>query len=138
MKGTFHLALPCLDIQETKDFYTRVLKASSGREAANWVDINFGGHQITFSKVGDFDFNYPSYRFEEAILPSFHFGVVVDIDTWQSVYKELVKSSYEVTAEVEFLTNKAGEHISFFIKYPNGYSIEFKSFSEPRNVFSKN
>lgn len=136
MKALFHLALPCNDVEQTRDFYKNHLMAKVGREAAHWVDIDLFGHQITFSKVGSFDFNYPQYRFENSVLPSFHFGVIIGIDQWQEVYKRLKQQKLDITTEVEFLTDKPGEHISFFVKDPNGYSIEFKSFSEPRNVFS--
>ena len=88
MNTSFHLSLPCLDIESTQAFYLSV-GATSGRHAQNWTDINLFNHQITFTKAGKFDFNNPNYVFEGKILPSFHFGVIVDEATWRKVYSKL-------------------------------------------------
>ncbi|WP_111684556.1 VOC family protein [Winogradskyella tangerina] len=135
MKTPFHLALPCEDIDITKDFYVFTLGAKSGRSSDNWIDINLFGHQITFTKVGDFEFNYKNYRFGEHILPSFHFGVIVDTETWGKTYSRLLSKNLEVTTEATFLEHKIGEHLSFFITDPNGYKIELKSFKNINEIF---
>lgn len=135
MKILFHLALPCEDIEQTKDFYINTLGAALGRHTQNWIDINLFGHQITFTKVGDFNFNYKNYRLDEHILPAFHFGVIVDTDTWGKIYSKLFTQNIEVTTEATFLENKIGEHLSFFVTDPNGYKIEFKSFKNIREIF---
>ncbi|MHA7058523.1 hypothetical protein ACWGOQ_0014970 [Aquimarina sp. M1] len=44
----------------------------------------------------------------------------------------------EVTTEVTFLENKIGEHLSFFVKDPDGYMVELKSFKNPEEVFENN
>lgn len=43
-----------------------------------------------------------------------------------------------MTTEVTFFENKVGEHLSFFVKDPNGYMVEFKSFKNPDEVFNNN
>jgi extradiol dioxygenase family protein len=55
---------------------------------------------------------------------------------WGALYKKLLQSHQEVTTEFTFMENKVGEHVSFFIKDPNGYMIEFKSFKSKNEVFS--
>jgi len=131
----FHLSLPCIDIKTTKEFYVYALEATLGRFNENWMDINFYQHQITFTKAGNFDFNFKNYLFEKQILPSFHFGVIVDVEKWGQLYTKLIQGSYEVTTEATFLKNKVGEHLSFFIKDPNGYMLEFKNFKNENEVF---
>ncbi len=42
----------------------------------------------------------------------------------------------EVTTEVTFLEDKAGEHISFFVTDPDGYKVEFKSFKNEDEIFA--
>ena len=137
MIAAFHLALPCLDIEQTQDFYVDKLGAQLGRNANNWLDINLYGNQITFTKSGRFDFNYQNYSFEGKILPSFHFGVIVDITTWGNIYSKVNSANIEVFDEITFLKNKKGEHISFFVKDPNGFMVEFKSFSRSAEVFEQ-
>lgn len=135
MNTSFHMSLPCLSVKETKNFYMNSIGATSGRSAQNWVDINLFGHQITFIKAGKFDFNNPNYVFEGKILPSFHFGVIIDQETWNTVYTNLKEKKLELVAQATFLEAKSGEHSSFFIKDPNGYMLEFKCFKNPKDTF---
>jgi len=133
----FHLALPCQDLEKTKDFYVNILDASLGRFTDNWIDINLYENQITFTKSGKFNFDFKNYRLGNQILPSFHFGVIVDTDLWGKLYSKLFQMNLEVSTEATFLENKIGEHLSFFIKDPNGYMIEFKSFKNEHEIFVK-
>lgn len=135
MNKPFHLSLPCFDLEKTKEFYTDKIGAQPGRSNANWLDIDLFGNQITFTKSGRFDFYYQNYSFEGKILPSFHFGVILDITLWGTIYSRVNAKSIEVFDEVTFLKGKKGEHISFFVKDPNGYMVEFKSFSNKEEVF---
>jgi|TARA_B100001063_G_C16777754_1_gene567159 hypothetical protein len=130
------MSLPCLSVKETQDFYINNIGASAGRTSENWVDINLFGHQITFIKAEKFNFNSPNYVFEGKILPSFHFGVIVDVDNWKKIYTKLTKQKLEVVTKTTFLKDKTGEHLSFFIKDPNDYMLEFKSFTEPKDMFT--
>ena len=135
MKTPFHLSLPCLDIDITKDFYVNNIGVTSGRQAQNWIDINLFNHQITFTKAGKFDFNNPNYVFEGKILPSFHFGVIVDEKKLREIYARLKGLNLEMVAKATFLKGKPGEHLSFFIQDPNGYMLEFKSFKNKEAIF---
>ena len=137
MEYKFHLSLPCMHPGATENFYTKILGASVGRKSDNWVDINLFDHQITFTKSGKFNFDFKNYRLGDQILPSFHFGLVVDTYLWGQLYSKLFKMNLEVSTEATFLQNKMGEHLSFFIKDPNGYMIEFKSFKNEQEIFMK-
>lgn len=136
MKNLFHLSLPCTNIEETKLFYTETIGAVLGRHTNNWIDIDLFGHQITFTQAGKFNFSNPNYVFEGKILSSFHFGVILSVETWGTVYSKLNDLNLELVTQTTFLKNKPGEHLSFFVKDPNGYMLEFKSFKEPEQVFS--
>lgn len=132
----FHLSLPCRSISKTEDFYVDVIGAGLGRHSPRWLDIDLFGNQITFTRSGTFKFDYKSYRFEDSVLPSFHFGVIVDREVWDQIYHRLSASEYGITAEVTFLKDKTGEHVSFFIQDPNGHMVEFKSFRSIKEMFS--
>ncbi|WP_282081500.1 VOC family protein [Aquimarina algiphila] len=135
-KAEFHLALPCEDLEKTKDFYIYKPGAKLGRFTDGWIDINLYGNQITFTKVGGFNFDFKNYRLGDHILPSFHFGVIIDIDIWGKLYSRLFSMDLDVTTEVTFFENKVGEHLSFFVKDPNGYMVEFKSFKDHGEIFT--
>jgi len=135
MEALFHLSLPCTNIQETKRFYIETIGAVLGRHSNNWVDINLFGHQITFTQAPKFNFTNPNYVFEGKILPSFHFGIILSVDKWGAMYSKLNELKLELVTQATFLKNKSGEHLSFFVKDPNGYMLEFKSFKQPKEVF---
>ena len=135
MQTSFHMSLPCQSVKETKSFYASI-DASFGRSTLSWVDVNFYGHQITFIKAGKFNFNSPNYVFEGKILPSFHFGIILDHTMWQNIYDKLKVLQLDLVTESTFLKDKAGEHQSFFVKDPNGYMLEFKSFKDSNDVFN--
>jgi len=134
-KSAFHLSLPCLSISETKQFYVELLSADLGRHTQQWLDIDLFGNQITFTKSGEYSFRSKSYKFEEVILPSFHFGAIVTNDVWTSLYAELNRKGVIVSAQKTFLENKIGEHKSFFVDDPNGYTLEFKCFKSAKDMF---
>ncbi|MFD0862048.1 VOC family protein [Sungkyunkwania multivorans] len=135
MKAQFHLALPCTDVNQTSDFYTDHLGAKLGRKSEKWVDVNLFGNQLTFTEAGNFSFDFKNYRLGDQVLPSFHFGVIVEVDLWGKLYAKLFQAELEVTTEAVFMQDKVGEHLSFFVKDPNGYMIEFKSFKDEAAVF---
>lgn len=137
MSTSFHISLPCNDVKATKSFYKNVIGASLGRYNDNWVDVNLFGHQLTFTNAGKFNFNNPNYVFEGNILPSFHFGIILDEETWKKVYSKLEARKLELVTQTIFLKGKPGEHSSFYVKDPNDYLIEFKCFKDPKGIFNK-
>lgn len=134
MQTSFHMSLPCVSIRETKSFYTNI-GASLGRSTQSWIDVNLYGHQITFIKAGKFNFNSPNYVFEGKILPSFHFGIIVDLNIWQDIYAKLKAQELDLVTESVFLKDKTGEHRSFFVKDSNDYMLEFKCFRDSSDAF---
>lgn len=137
MGASFHMSLPCLSVKGTESFYVDNIGASLGRKTQSWVDINLFGNQITFIKAEKFSFNSPNYVFEGKILPSFHFGVIVDLKDWEQIYSKLKQQKLDLVTQARFLEDKAGEHVSFFIKDPNDYMLEFKSFKNSESIFKK-
>ena len=135
METSFHMSLPCLSVKGTKDFYINSIGAALGRTAQTWVDINLFGHQLTFIKAEKFNFNSPNYVFEGKILPSFHFGIILKEEKWNNIYDRLRKANLEVVNQTTFLQDKSGEHSSFFIKDPNDYMLEFKTFKKSSDIF---
>jgi len=135
MATQFHLALPCVNVNKTREFYTDILGAQIGRSAVKWADVNLYGNQITFTECGPFKFECKSYNFNGDILPSFHFGIILNRSDWQEVLDRLKSKNYDIVSEVKFLESKVGEHQSFFVKDPNDFTVEFKCFTNPQEIF---
>ncbi len=136
MATQFHLALPCVSINKTRLFYKNALGAEIGRSAIKWADVNLFGHQITFTECGPFKFDCKSYNFNGDILPSFHFGVILQKEEWEKVRERLESKDIPIASQVKFLENKTDEHQSFFVKDPNDYMVEFKCFANASDVFN--
>jgi extradiol dioxygenase family protein len=137
MGASFHVSLPCISVKSTKTFYVDNIGASLGRRTQNWVDINLFGNQLTFIKAEKFSFNFPNYVFEGKILPAFHFGIIVDLKDWEKIYSRLNEQKLDLVTQATFLKDETGEHVSFFIKDPNDYMLEFKSFKNSTDIFNK-
>lgn len=135
MATQFHLALPCVNVNKTRQFYVDVLGATVGRSAVKWADINLYSNQITFTECGPFKFECQSYNFNGDILPSFHFGIILEETEWNKVLNRLQLKDYKIESQVRFLESKTGEHQSFFVKDPNDYTVEFKCFKNSTEVF---
>lgn len=135
MDANFHLSLPCKDIEKTKEFYSEVLKTKIGRNTTSWIDIDLFGNQITFTKSGEFKFEFKNYRLGDKILPSFHFGIIINIDDFGKLYSRLLQLDIGTTIKSTFMKDSIGEHLSFFIKDPNDYMIEFKCFKNNSEIF---
>jgi len=135
MNSLFHVSLPCNDITKTTYFYKSIIGCEIGRSAQHWVDINLFGHQVTFTEAGKFSFENPNYVFEGKILPSFHFGIIINLELWSTLYKKFNGADCEIVHQKTFLNTKKGEHLSFFIKDPDGYMLEFKSFKDNTEIF---
>ncbi|MCB0446459.1 MAG: VOC family protein [Gelidibacter sp.] len=135
MATQFHLALPCINVNKTRAFYTDVLGATIGRSAIKWADVNLYNNQITFTECGPFKFDCKSYSFNGDILPSFHFGIILNRTEWESILDRLKAKNYKIESQVKFLENKVGEHQSFFVKDPNDFTVEFKCFTNDKEMF---
>ncbi|MFT6501479.1 MAG: extradiol dioxygenase family protein [Crocinitomicaceae bacterium] len=135
----FHKSIAVRDIDETIAFYRDVLGCRVGRKAANWVDFNFFGHQLTTQlspkNVIPMDTEWRGNRF----FPVRHFGVILKKPEWIELRDKIEQS--ELTWLIEpslFYEGEVNEQESFFVKDPNGYAIEFKTFGENYSrVFSK-
>lgn len=134
MENKFHLSVPCKNIQKTRRFYEK-LGFDIGRNRYNWFDVNLFGNQVTFTFDENLKMPSNSYEFDNMQLPHFHFGVIVSIERWTLLYNEFENEDFFAIGATNFLSGKKGEHQSFFLKDPNGYFLEFKTFTESDDVF---
>lgn len=135
MNANFHLSLPCFDIEKTKQFYVDDLGLTCGRSTSKWLDVNLFDHQVTFVMSENFEFKTQNYLLEDNILPLFHFGIILDETTWEEMYDRINHWTLGIPNKRTFFKDKNGEHMSFFIKDPNDYTVEFKTFVENDSIF---
>lgn len=133
----FHLAFAITDIEATRDFYQRVLGCAVGREAPNWIDFDFFGHQISAHLNHD---PRPAATSDVAgkQVPLHHFGAVLPWDQWNDLIARLRAENWGFLLDPHIrFENEPGEQGTFFIKDPSGNALEFKSFRNGPGLFDR-
>ncbi len=138
MESKFHLSFAIKNLDETRDFYVNKLGCSIGREASDWIDINFFGHQLTAVVRPSLVVPAKFYTGKKAEAPVRHFGTILLWDDWHAMKAKFEKENTEFQIEPRKLfPGTVGEQMSMFFKDPDGYGIEFKSFENSDSVFKK-
>lgn len=132
----FHLAFPVTDLEQAREFYTKILGCKLGRESKNWIDFNFYGHQIVahYNSVMP---DCPTSLVEDKQVPTRHFGLILKRDDWQNLADALANKEIEflIPPHIRF-EGQPGEQATMFIQDPAGNGLEFKSFASDEDIFA--
>ncbi|MEN1728904.1 MAG: VOC family protein [Pseudomonadota bacterium] len=134
----FHLALPVLDLDETLAFYVDLLGCPTGRSSAQWVDLDFYGHQLVLHQVDPEQ--HPSVQ-RNAVdgheVPASHFGPILEWTEFEALAARFQAAGKEFVIEpnVRFAGRK-GEQATMFIADPSGNHLEFKAFRNLEALFA--
>lgn len=132
----FHLAIPVDNVEKCRAFYRDVLGFNEGRSSDLWVDFDCFGHQLVI--------HYKERASNEATnpvdgkdVPVPHFGVVLDMNTFESFSEELKQKGITFLIEpyVRF-EGQVGEQATMFFKDPAGNALEFKAFKNIDQLFA--
>tara|TARA_B100001250_G_scaffold175361_1_gene150800 strand:- start:125 stop:553 length:429 start_codon:yes stop_codon:yes gene_type:complete len=138
--GPFHLAIAVRDLLSTRDFYLNVLGAKEGRSASTWVDFNLFGHQVVAHAVADNskESNGSHNEVDADMVPVPHFGVILELDEWNQLAEQIQKAGwpFDIEPKLRFEGTSVEQSI-MFLTDPSGNAIEFKSFKDPANLFTK-
>lgn len=123
MNPCFHLSIGVKSLEESVDFFVRVLKATvQHRDPSGYVNIIFSGAQITLKENTSI----------EANLPDFHFGVNLSLSEFDSLSKNILdlapKSVFMPPKIVD--PDTPMERKKMYVKCPNGYLIELKGYQQ--------
>ncbi|MGD8620243.1 MAG: VOC family protein [Gammaproteobacteria bacterium] len=130
----FHLAIPVHDLAAARAFYGGLLGCPEGRSAQRWIDFNLFGHQLvchlTHLDVGRSGIGHHNLV-DGHEVPVPHFGVVLDLTTWEALAERLQDAGVEFLIEphVRF-RGLAGEQATMFFLDPSGNALEFKAFAD--------
>ena len=133
----FHLAIPVHDLQSAEAFYTCCLECTVGRRDAQWIDFNFFGHQLTVHAAGTNHDSVNCNPVDGHAVPSRHFGVILDWESWNALAEKLGRRGVEfyIAPTIRF-AGKVGEQGTFFIQDPSGNFLEFKTFKDTSRIFA--
>ena len=133
----FHLAIPVSDLQTSLIFYEDMLGCGRGRESADWVDLNFYGHQLVLHRVTTTEGPSASNPVDGEQVPVPHFGVVLPWPDFESLAEQLASRGavFEIPPTTRF-AGRLGDQRTCFLTDPSGNCIEFKAFRDPNRLFA--
>jgi len=135
----FHLAIPVNNLIVAAAFYESVLGCTRGRESADWIDLNFFGHQVVLHYVASERVLGAAVNLVDSEhIPVPHFGVVLDVAAFEAL-AERVRSAgeeFRISPTTRF-EGRVGEQRTFFLEDPCGNCLEFKAFAYPEMLFEK-
>ncbi len=133
----FHLAVPVNDLAAASDFYCGLLGCGTGRTAERWIDLDFFGHQLSLHLVEDHDGGVETNPVDGDKVPARHFGVVLDMQDWQSLAERLEQANCDflISPHIRF-KGAVGEQATMFLHDPSGNALEFKSFADETQMIA--
>lgn len=134
----FHLAFPVHDLAVARQFYGQTLGCPEGRSSDQWIDFNFYGHQIVAHLAPSECGSIATSAVDAHNVPVRHFGVVLDMPTWQTLADKLVAAGTKFVIEpyIRF-KGEPGEQATMFFMDPSGNALEFKAFNSLDSLFAK-
>lgn len=132
----FHLAIPVDDLSAARQFYGELLQCKEGRSAPRWVDFDFFGHQISVHLMEGAGITGKN-PVDGDQVPIPHFGIILDIESWETLAKHLKDSNMEFVVEPRYrFRGQVGEQATMFLLDPAGNALEFKAFKDPSLIFA--
>lgn len=121
----FHLAIPCQDIDEGKDFYVKGLGCELARRYEDRITLNFFGDQVVCHLSDEID--------EDPSMYPRHFGkTFYDESLFEDVLKNAREKNLEFFQEpMKRWEGEKEEHRTFFLKDPSNNLLEFKYYKNP-------
>jgi extradiol dioxygenase family protein len=134
----FHLAFPVHDLAVARQFYGQTLGCPEGRSSDQWIDFNFYGHQIVAHLAPSECGSNATSAVDAHNVPVRHFGVVLDMPTWQTLADKLVAAGTKFVIEpyIRF-KGEPGDEASMCFMDPSGNALEFKAFNSLDSLFAK-
>ncbi len=141
MPVPFHLAIPVHDLDAARGFYVETLGCGEGRSGADWLDLDFFGHQVvvhvmpagapkSLVKVGE-------NRIDGHAVPLPHFGVVLEMDVWKTLAARLTSDGVTFLLEPHMrYEGRVNEQASMMLHDPSGNAIELKAFADVDRLFA--
>ncbi len=127
----FHLAIAVTNLEQSRQFYGKLLGCSQGRSTEHWIDYDFFGHQLVCHTAGKAQDASCKNPVDGKHVPVPHFGVVLEIPQWRALRDKLIAAKVEFVVEpyIRF-EGKVGEQATMFFYDPSGNALEFKAFKD--------
>ena len=132
----FHLAFPVDDLEKTREFYINILGCREGRSSDRWIDFDMYGHQVVAHLIDKVE-SVQTNPVDGDDVPASHFGVILDMEDWESLSERLKSSGMNFIIEPHIrFKGEAGEQATMFFLDPCGNALEFKAFKNDGMIFA--
>ena len=132
----FHLAFPVDDLEKTREFYINILGCREGRSSDRWIDFDMYGHQVVAHLIDKVE-KVQTNPVDGDDVPASHFGVILDMEDWESLSERLKSSGMNFIIEPHIrFKGEAGEQATMFFLDPCGNALEFKAFKSDDMIFA--
>jgi len=134
----FHHAFPVSDIAQARHFYGDVLGCRTARRSDDRaIDFDFFGHHIIAHLVDGDDAELHRKASHGLNIAVRHFGVAVDWPAWEGIVQRLRDADVPFVVEPTVKhTGEPQEEAYVVVTDPAGNAIEFKTFRDPRYLFT--
>ena len=137
--SAFHYAFKVKDIASTRSFYIDILNCDEGRSTENWIDFNFFGNQLSAHVSNDIPALDFCGKVDGINVPIPHFGCLLEKTDFERLQQKLEAAHIEfIVKPQKRYEGKTGEQLTMFVFDFSGNPLEFKSFSDEKEVFSEN
>ena len=135
----FHLAIPVHNLEQARSFYGKSLGFSEGRSSEHWIDYDCYVHQLVvhLDEAMSVDHDKANNQVDGHAVPVPHFGVVLDMQSWQDLADRLKEQGTQFAIEpyIRF-KGQPGEQATMFFYDPSGNALEFKAFNDLSQLFA--
>ena len=136
--NVFHLAYTVSDLDSARRFYGELLGCQEGRSTDTWVDFNFFGNQLSLHVGEVVKRSKTTSKVDDISVPMPHFGCVLDWNTFHNLTDKLKSAGIQFIIEpTTRFKGMPGEQATMFFEDYSGNAIEFKTYRNPSEVFSK-
>ena len=134
----FHLAYTVRDLESTRKFYGDLLGCQEGRSTESWVDFDFFGNQLSLHIGQTIQELESDSRVDNVEVPLPHFGCILDWDLFHNLADKLKLAGivFIIEPTIRF-EGMPGEQATMFLEDYSQNALEFKSFRNPNEIFSK-
>jgi hypothetical protein len=136
--SAFHYAFKVKDIESTRKFYVDILGCKEGRSTEFWIDFDFFDNQLSAhvsNRIPELDY---CGKVDGISVPIPHFGCLLDKNEFIKIQEKLESEKIEFVVKPQTrYKGKVGEQMTMFVFDFSGNPLEFKSFSDNKDVFSE-
>ena len=136
--GAFHLAYTVSDLDSARKFYGDLLGCREGRSTESWVDFDFFGNQLSLHIGQTIKELESESKVDNIKVPLPHFGCIIDWDTFNRLVDKLKSAGIQFTIEPTIrFKGMPGEQVTMFFEDYSKNTLEFKSYRNSSEVFTK-